>query len=107
MRKHSRLGIASFIISMVVVLIIFGDIALALGLSGGISVPQSYAGVDTALTCASALLAAVGLVLGIVAVTRKNTKKVFGILGLVFNALIVLGICALIGINIMSIAGTS
>jgi len=65
----------------------------------------SYAGVDSALTCVSALVALAGLALGIAAVARKNTKKVFGILGLVFNALIVLAICAMIGINIMSAAG--
>jgi len=107
LRKHSRLGMASFIISIVAALIICIDIVLAFGNGSGFSVSSSYAWVDTALTCASAVAAVVGLVLGIIAVNRKNTKKVFGILGLVFNALIVLGICALIRINIMSITGTS
>jgi hypothetical protein len=79
---------------------------LAIGISGGLSVSQSYAGVDTALTCASALFALVGLSLGIAAVAQKNAKKVFGILGLVVNALIVLGICTLMGINILSVTGS-
>lgn len=104
--NHSRLGIASFIISIVAALIICGDIVLVFGISGGLSVSQSYAGVDSALTCASALVALVGLGLGIAAVAQRNAKKVFGILGLVFNALIVLGICALMGINILSAAGS-
>jgi hypothetical protein len=104
-KNHSRLGIASFIISIVAVLIICGDIVLVFGLSGGFTVNPSYAGLDTSLTCASAVVALVGVGLGIAAVTQKNAKKVFGILGLVFNALILLGICALMGINILSAAG--
>jgi hypothetical protein len=104
--KHSRLGVASFIISIISALIICFDVVLAFGISGGLNVSKSYAGVDTAFTCLAALLAILGLGLGIAGVAQKNAKKVFGILGLVFSALIFLGICALMGINLLSNAGS-
>jgi hypothetical protein len=105
LRKQSPLGTASFIMAIVAAVIICGDIALAFGISGGLSVSEGYTWIDTALTCVSSVVALTGLGLGIAAVAQKNTKKVFGILGIIFNALIVLGICSLIGINIISLAG--
>jgi mannose/fructose/N-acetylgalactosamine-specific phosphotransferase system component IIC len=98
-RKHSRLGIASLIIALLAAFIICGDVVPVFRITGSLTVSQIYAWIANTLTCISTLLALVGFGLGIVAVVQKNKKKVFGILGLVFNALIVLGICTVIGIT--------
>ena len=104
-QKHSKLGIASFVLAIIALMVVCGDVALAVAMSGGLNVSQNYAPVDTALTCAAALIALVGVGLGIAAVVQKNTKKLFGILGLVFSGLIVLGICGLMGVNLLTLAG--
>lgn len=100
-KNHSRLGIASFIISIIAALVICSDIILAFF---SFDASRSHPVVVTALSCAAAL-ALVGLGLGILAVARKNAKKLFGILGLVLNILIVIGICAFMGKDLLSVPG--
>jgi hypothetical protein len=87
MPKHSKLGIISFvlaIVSLVLVCLFFVFVFICLiGLSN---------------------LTGVGL--GIAALTQKTQSKVFGILGLVFNALILLGFCIFILFAIVLAAGS-
>lgn len=101
-QKHSTLGIVSFVLAILAMLIICFDLVLIFSLSGGLMVNQSYGWIDTVLSCLGGILALVALGLGIGALTQKNTKKTFGILGVVFSALFLLGYCAIIGINVIS-----
>lgn len=107
--KQSKLGIASFIISLVSIVLIIvgfifagvfiGDIAGSEELLMDPAYLESNFDVELfmpiilMLVCffASVGIAVVGLILGIVSVASKNVRKVFGIIGLILNALIVLG----------------
>ncbi len=101
--KHSTLGILSFVLAILSMLIICFDLVLVFSLSGGLTVNQSYGWIDTVLSCLGGITALVALGLGIGAVTQKNTKKIFGILGIVFSALFLLGYCAIIGVNLVNV----
>lgn len=92
--KHSGLGIASFITSIIcsVLLFVFFVIAGVMEMStpGGIdeeSTPAVILGMGI-IFCVMGELAAVGL--GIAAVCQNDRKKIFGILGLSFAAAIAL-----------------
>ncbi|MDQ6418303.1 hypothetical protein RB620_02520 [Paenibacillus sp. LHD-117] len=124
--KHSGLGIASFVISLVaLLLIVIGIIIAATNVSGMMDdesmlteierITQTYeegqeAEMGTELLeseefggaimgfmaaglmmLASIALAFVGLILGIIGVASKLRRKTFGVIGLVLNALILLG----------------
>jgi len=106
-RKHSRLGIVSCIIAILVFLIVIGDIAIVLRLQKNPTVLQDFEVIDPVLTCLTAILAMAGLGLGIAAVVRKEKKGAFRYIGLIFNALFLLGIFGLYVINIalMRVAG--
>ena len=102
--KHSGLGIASFILSLIAGVEIFTMVVIA-----GVMAAQSPAGIDEhspeaiivgSFLCGGAALLLVGLGLGIAGVLQRNRKKIFGILGLVFNALIVIGLLTLFAIGI-------
>ncbi|HEV7300615.1 MAG TPA: hypothetical protein VGN72_14720 [Tepidisphaeraceae bacterium] len=98
-RPHSKFGIASFIIGLVSIVAMIAlfviaaviamnadgeidetspeAIAIGLGLFGGIA------------------LALVGLIFSIVGLVNANAAKVFSVLGLIFNGLIILGVIGL------------
>lgn len=98
-RKHSRIGIASFVIGIVAVLIfclafqidVSSLTVLALGILRWISSP---------------ILSLVGVGLGFGAVVQKNDKKLFGIIGLVINLLIILVFCVLVVIGMAGQSGS-
>ena len=100
-KYHSRLGIASFIISILAALAIYSHIIFAFF---SFDASRSHPVVVIALSWAAAL-APIRLGLGISAIARKNAKKVFGIPGLFINILIVLGICAFMGKDLLSVPG--
>jgi hypothetical protein len=91
--KHSKLGIISFILAIVSILLVclFFIFAYWLGSSsvsgGGVTV------VGWVFICLISIATVTGVVLGIIALTQQAQSKVFGILGLVFNALILIGFC--------------
>tara|TARA_B100001059_G_scaffold226641_1_gene255370 strand:+ start:82476 stop:82805 length:330 start_codon:yes stop_codon:yes gene_type:complete len=98
--KHSGLGIASFITSIVAGILIFVLIVIA-----GIMEASTPGGIDE--TSADAVIIGLFLLaflgasivafgLGISSLIQKNRKKIFGILGTTFSALIVLGTAFLI-----------
>ena len=107
--KHSRLGIASSIIAVLAFVMIGGYIGAALLLRKQPGIVQDFVALDSALTCQAAILALVGLGLGIATVVQKRTRRIFGFLGLVFNSLFLLAICVLYIINLFALmraAGT-
>ncbi len=102
-QKHSVLGIISFVLALLAMLIICVDMVIIFSLSGGLQVNPAYNWIDTAFSCLAGIMALVALGLGIGAVVQKNTKKVFGILGIVFSALFLIGYCVIIGINLIGV----
>ncbi|WP_052350558.1 DUF4064 domain-containing protein [Paenibacillus gorillae] len=108
--KQSGLGIASFIIALIAVLLGIIGMILSVAFAANVSEdPQSLirdlenndpsvlASVMIAglLMIAGAGIAFVGLILGIVGAFAKNRRKVFAIVGIILNGLIVVGIVAL------------
>jgi hypothetical protein len=85
-RKHSTLGIGSFISAMVASLF---ALPIILMFFGGFS-PNYFE-----LLFGGLLAALVGIGSGIAAMVQKGTSKIFGILGLVVSGLILLGLGAL------------
>lgn len=106
-QKHSGVGIASFVIgilSLIMVCITF----IVAGGSGGVSeYSSSYESLMTGiglLACGTIALTLVGVVLGIVGVAQKNVKKLFAILGLSANGLVMLSLCLIIVIGMIASA---
>lgn len=95
--KHSRFGIASFVISVAVGVLLMGVLIVA-GFLHNLHPTGPYPGqmVVGLLTIGLlfADLAAMGL--GIAAVSEEGRKKVFGVLGLAFSGLTILATVALI-----------
>jgi hypothetical protein len=114
-QKHSRLGIASFVIGLVSLIIFCLAVVLAFGY--GVSIASSSPSVQSLeasptilafglMMLISPFLGLVGAVLGFVAVFQKDKKKLFGILGIVVNLLIVLAFCALLVIGLAGRSGS-
>lgn len=112
--KHSGLGIASFILSMLALLstvigfiVIFASIfdmneqdilllqdpAYIEGIINGSEFPPFFVSIliGGLLMMGTAVLSFIGLILGFISLFIKQRKKVFGILGTIFNALLCLG----------------
>lgn len=110
--RQSKLGIASFAVSLVGLLFfcigfaisfVYGA-SLAAGnpVSPSINTASPLMMAAGALMCLSMVIAVVGLVLGIVAMTRKDEKRGFGVAGLVISGLIVLVYCVLTVIGLIA-----
>ncbi|MCR2804370.1 hypothetical protein [Paenibacillus soyae] len=119
--KHSGLGIASFVLALVAVLTIVIGIIMSVAavasspdfmnatedeiatdiLEGGGGEFATLMGAGL-LMLLSIGISIVGLILGIIAVVLKNRKKVFGIIGLILNALMVLGVVMLFAIGLVA-----
>ena len=96
--KHSGLGIASFIVSLAMgvyfILVVFVAAVIATVTPGDMP-DTSPAAVIIGLFAVLGLIGCVaGIGLGIAGMCQKNRKKVFSILGLIINGLIVLGVLA-------------
>jgi hypothetical protein len=101
--KHSRFGIAAFILGL---LIAFGEFALII--VAGIMEITTPGGVDEQslqvmllglVMLAGMLGALVGAVLAIIGLTERNRYKAYPVLGLGINGLILLGVVALMVIG--------
>jgi hypothetical protein len=101
--KHSRLGIASFVISLIAGFIEFLVIISAgvLEVEGQMTETSAAAVVIGMLIMLGMFSNLVGVGLGIAAVVQKNAKKLFGVLGLIFNGCLILLIIGLMLIGIM------
>lgn len=114
--KHSGLGITSFVFSLLSVLVIvigiivmfssMSSLSLAelelmndpkyiedLILNGNGGFPSSFVGiiVGVLLMFSSGFFGFIGLIFGIISLFMKNRRKIFGILGTIFNGLLVVG----------------
>ncbi|HZG74260.1 MAG TPA: hypothetical protein VEZ72_00255 [Paenibacillus sp.] len=104
-RKHSGIGIASFILAVVSILGMIGSgIGAGVAVAGFADDPALLNGLETGelpagmggflaligLMFLFILTALVGAVLGLVGLFQKDRAKLFSILGLVFNSLVVL-----------------
>lgn len=119
--RHSRMGIASFIIAilttvLIVVLFIIAGVIGASVFSGadpGSIDPQSIQ--DSPAFAGLALvgigfivgigLFLVGLVLGLIGIFQRRRKRLFAVLGTIFNGLAVLAVVAVVVIGL--VVGTS
>ncbi|WP_020615987.1 hypothetical protein [Paenibacillus daejeonensis] len=106
--KQSGLGIASFVIGLLSILGIIGVVVLSmtaaysifesLPTDGSVPDPETIAQASGSgvmllgiLLLFTVLLSVVGLILGIIGLFIKNRRKVFGIIGVVLNGVIVFG----------------
>ncbi|MCM3631180.1 hypothetical protein M3194_28095 [Paenibacillus glycanilyticus] len=125
--KQSGLGIASFILALVTVLLVVGAIISVTVFVSEVSgdaqgflneiesmeeegtFPSEFVSVMIAglAMIASIGIAIIGLILGIVGAVQKNRRKVFAIIGIVLNGLIVLGTVGLVIIGLLSAAAQS
>lgn len=118
---HSKLGIASFIISMLAIIGIIITIILGAAVVSDIvsdeqlmnelkfysENPEAYVNNELmesklgeammsiigafVVTIGSIVLSFIGVILGIIALSSKNKKKTFGLLGVIFNGLVLVG----------------
>ena len=102
--KHSGFGIASFAIGILSGLAEFAMVVIAgvmeASTPGGVN-EEAPAVILLGLCLIGGGLALLGIVLGIVGLVQANRSKIFAVLGLVFNALVILGV---IGLMIVGIA---
>ncbi|MCG9720890.1 hypothetical protein [Shewanella sp. Isolate7] len=98
--KHSGLGIAAFILSILSTLLIFALVTIAGVLEattpGGIDETSPEAIIVGMLIFAFIGLALVGLGLGIGGLNQKQRKKIFAILGTIFSSVTIMATLALI-----------
>ena len=104
-KKHSGVGIASFVIGIVSVLgvcVTFGLSFYAQSASSQTS--SSMTSTVGFLGICSMVISLVGVGLGIAGVVQKVQSKVFPIIGLVLSALVLLGMCGimLLGFSVLS-----
>ncbi|RIX52413.1 hypothetical protein D3P08_13125 [Paenibacillus nanensis] len=114
--KHSGLGIASFVLAIVSIL------ALIIGIIMSVAAAANYMNVSPSdieseilagsgeefaafvgaglLMMLSIGLSIIGLVLGIIGLVIKNRKKIFGIIGVILNALLILGLVLLMALGL-------
>ncbi len=117
-QKQSKLGVIGFILSILAVVMFCIGFLIAFGYGATIAVQNPYADpaglIDTSsplllltsgLFCCSPGLSLVGVGLGIASVVQKTEKKVFGILGLVINGMILVSICLLFVIGLLGQGG--
>ena len=122
---HSRMGIASFVISILVVVAILALIVgapLVLSSTGALD-PQSFDPADPQSVdlpnrtlialqvigfgfIGGVLLSFVGLGLGIAGIIQRHRRKLFAIIGTVLNGLVVLGVLLLIVLAV-AVGGTA
>jgi hypothetical protein len=102
-QKHSGVGIASFVLAIVAVV---GELVLIT--VAAVLVQQGKSQRSPAMMVTGCLLIAglgvcvVGAILGIVGLFLPNRKKVFAILGLCFNGMILLAVLGLMVIGLMA-----
>lgn len=116
-KKQSGLGIASFIIALVSVVLIIVSIALVASFASDIAnnelllndptaiesmeeealVPVMLAGLSI---LASIGVAMIGLILGIISAFSKSRRKVFGVIGIILNGLIVIGAVGIVVVGL-------
>jgi hypothetical protein len=104
--RHSGLGIASFVVGILSGVGEFAAIVVA-----GFLVASAPDDIEQMSALFMAIgfailggmgLAFVGLALAIAAFFQPDRKKVFAVLGLTFNLLVLLGVCGLMGVGLVA-----
>lgn len=94
--RHSGLGITSFVISLVMFIFFFILVTIAgvieISTPGGMSEESPIAVIMGMFTILGILLCLVGCGFGIAGFCQKECKKIFSILGIIFNGIILLGL---------------
>jgi hypothetical protein len=106
---HSGVGVASFITGLVVLLMIlagFGLVVMAAVQAQNSGMPPPMAWVGIFLLIGASIFAVVGTGLGIGALFQRRRKKVFGIIGLSLNVLVLLGGLALVLVGVVAAMGS-
>ena len=103
-QKHSGIGIASFVMSLVFGLgmLVIMVIAAMMEAStpGGMNQESPEAMAVGLAVIGCLLMVAIGGILGVVGVLQKDRNKLFAILGLVLNGLVLLGTVAIIAVGL-------
>jgi len=122
--RHSRMGIASFVISILatVLIVTLFIIAVVIGASafGNVQDPQTIDPQSLQDSPALAGLAAVGLgilasivfyliglVLGVAGIIQRRRKRLFAVLGAVFNGIVLLVVVALVAFGVVASQGAA
>ena len=105
-QKHSGLGVASFVISVITAvlafLLIVGAGVLEVTTPGGVDEESAVAIVVGLLIIGCMVIDLVALGLGIAGLVQRDRKKVFAVLGTVFSAATILGIIFVIMLGMMA-----
>jgi hypothetical protein len=101
---HSGLGITSFIISVAAGITYL--ITLALAPPDGVTNPQ-YDTISGSILCLGSFVNFVGIGFGIAGIAQKDRRKLFSVLGLVFNItdILFLGVIMVVGLIFLASEG--
>ena len=101
---HCGIGITSFVMSILNIILMFIMVGIAgylqATIPGGLNEKSPQAVIVGLIVIFIFVMVAVSIILSIVSLTRKNRKKIFGILGLAFNLLIIFVIGGLMAIGL-------
>jgi hypothetical protein len=102
-QRHSGMGIASFVISLVMGVVLFLLIAAAgvaeVSIPGGLPEDSPWTVLLGLAILACLVVTLAGLGLGIAGLAQRNRARVLSVLGTVFNSAIILGTVLLIVIG--------
>ena len=102
--RHCGIGIASFIMAILNIILMFVMVGTAGYLQastpGGLTEKSPEAVVVGLITILLVAMVVVSIILSVVSLFRKNHKKIFGILGLAFNLLILFIVGGLMAIGL-------
>jgi hypothetical protein len=119
-QKQSRIGITAFVLGILsaLFLCIGFIISIGYGVSLGLNNPSMIDPASLVDQTSPAIIASsvfiyctpvislIGVGLGIAAVVQKKDKKTLGTIGLILNALMLLGVCVLLTLGLVMTAGT-
>jgi hypothetical protein len=103
--KHSGLGVASFVMSVAIGVFDFAVFMFAgvveMSTPGGMDEESIVAVIVGLLIIGSLFMNVGGVGLGIAGIVQRDRQKVFSVLGVAFNTLIILGMVGLLIIGMM------
>jgi len=98
-RRHSPFGIASFVLSLFVLVALVAAVVLAAALAAKSPAAATTVGLSI---CALMGLNLLGACLGVVGLLQKDRSPTFSVLGAALNALTLLGICLLMFFGVVA-----
>ncbi len=102
--RHSGLGIASFVLAMISgmgVVVMIGVATYFAATLGDQFNEQSTAAILVGLGIFAGIgAAAIGAALGLAGLVQPQRNKVFAVLGLVINVMVIFGVCGIMGLGL-------